>query len=405
MGDERFVLHVDIDAFFVACEVAVNPELRGKPVIVGGKRGVRGVVASASYEARRFGVRSGMPTQQALRLCPQCIVVPHHFGLYEAMSRRFFAILQSLAPRVEPLSIDEAYLDLTGVAPDFAATAAFARNLLQETRRRLRLGVSGGLAVRRIVAKMATEEAKPNGFKAVPPEETLAFLARHPLEAVPGIGPKTLKILKRLGMHTVRDLQQTPLEQLRRVLPEGPAFALYALARGQEVPRYTGRSHRVSREVTLEEDLAWGDRLEALFLGLADDVAMALVAENLWALGVQVRVRYPNFKTVGRQRRLTEATRDPRELFRIGRDLILPLVQGQRVRLIGIGAFHLVRHPPLSLFGARPSQNADALARVLKQIRETYGPQAVRFARELLDPSEPRIHFGRSFHGDRQNVQ
>ncbi len=169
MAPTPFYLHLDIDAFFVACEVAVNPELRGKPVIVGGKRGVRGVVASASYEARKFGVRSGMPTQQALRLCPQCIVVPHHFALYEAVSHRFFSLLRRLAPRVEPLSIDEAYLDLTGVADSPEEVVAFARELLETVRRHLKMGVSGGLATRRLVAKMATEHAKPNGFLWVPP--------------------------------------------------------------------------------------------------------------------------------------------------------------------------------------------------------------------------------------------
>ncbi len=216
---------------------------------------------------------------------------------------------------------------------------------------------------------------------------------------MPGIGPKTLKILEQMGLKTVQDLQKTPLEALRRFLPDGPAYALHALAFGRQVPRYTSRSHRISREVTLEEDREWNEELQALFLGLADDVAMALVSENQWAMGVGVRVRYPDFKTVSRQQRLPEATRDPRVLFQVGQQLIRPLVRGHRVRLVGIAALFLVRHPPLSLFGPEPQD----LARVLQQVRETYGPQAVRFARELLEPIEPRIRFGRAFHGQRSN--
>ncbi len=392
----RYVLHLDLDAFFVACEQAVNPELRGKPVIVGGKRGRRGVVASASYEARRFGVRSGMPTHQALRLCPQCIVMPHHFALYEAVSRRFFGLLRQWAPRVEPVSIDEAYLDLTGVADTEAAILAFARDLLERVRQHLHLGVSGGLAQYPLVAKMATEHAKPNGFLFVPPEETQAFLARHPLEAVPGIGPKTLKILQRMGLKTVQDLQETPVAVLRQAFPEGQVLALQALARGRRVPRYGGRERRISREVTLEKDLPLDETLKALLLGLADDVAMALAAEGFWALGVGVRVRYPDFRTVSRQRRLPEATRDPRRLFHQALDLLPPLLEGRRARLVGVFTFHLVRQPPLSLFPEAPSRDTD-LARVLQHLRETHGAQAVRFARELLEPLEPHPRFGTAF--------
>ncbi len=392
MGTQTFYLHLDIDAFFVACEEAVNPHLRGKPVIVGGKRGRRGVVASASYEARKYGVRSGMPTQQALRLCPHCVVIPHHFALYQTMSQRFFAILTHLAPKVEPLSIDEAYLDLTGVADTEQGIVAFARHVLQETRRQLRLSVSGGLAIRRIVAKMATEHAKPQGFYVVPPSQTQAFLGRHRLEEVPGIGPKTLARLHQLGLFTVRDLQETPLRVLRERFPDGLAYALHALAYGQEVPRYIGRERRISREVTLEEDLPWSEPLWALLLNLADDVAMALVTENLWALGVGVRVRYPNFRTVSRQRKLTEATRDPRVLYRLAHQLLKPLVQGRRVRLIGIFTFHPVQHPPLSLFPSASStgpKDGQDLAQVLQRIRRTHGPHALRFARQLLEPSPP----------------
>jgi len=310
------VLHLDLDAFFASVEQRDKPSLRGKPVVVGGL-GQRGVVATASYEARVFGVRSAMPTHEARRRCPQAAFLVGRFGAYHAASRQVMGVLRGLSPLVEPLSMDEAFVDLR------AATTAidFSRSGLEMLIKQLKDDVRGatdgltasvGVATSKFIAKVATELAKPDGWSIIEAGEELALLRPMPVGVIPGVGPVTQQKLHRIGIHTVADLQLGAFDELAQVIGKTHAQALIdlAYARDDRPVEPDRETKSISVEDTFETDLVSRPELSAILVRDARQVAARLRAARLFAHTVTIKVRLHDFSTLTRSRTLFNPTED-----------------------------------------------------------------------------------------------
>lgn len=339
----RTIVHADLDAFFAAVEQLDNPDLRGKPVVVGGPPEARGVVAAASYEARRFGVRSAMPMARALRLCPHAVRVPPRFDRYAQLSRQVMEIFRSITPLVEPLSLDEAFLDVTREVSRYGSPEELVRHLKARVREECDLTLSVGVGTNKTVAKIASDMGKPDGLVVVPPGEEASFLEPLPVRALWGIGPRTEALLAREGIHTVGDLAQADPGRMERLL--GSRAALFqAMARGADPrPVETERRRKsVGAETTFPRDLPYGPELRHALSSIAAEVAERLRRRELKAGTVVLKLRYADFRTVTRQRRLPAPTDDPQDIARAALGLLEGVArEKERFRLLGIHALHL----------------------------------------------------------------
>jgi DNA polymerase-4 len=339
----RAIVHLDLDAFFAAVEVLENPSLAGKPLIVGGRPGGRGVVTTASYAARTYGVRSAMPTFQAMKLCPEAIVVPPRHQLYSQYSRRVMAVLREATPLMQQVSIDEAFLDLTDQVTVWDETVDLARAVQVRVRDEIGLSASLGVASNRLVAKVASDQDKPGGLTVVRPGEEAAFLAPLPVRALWGIGPVTAERLAELGVITIGDLARLSDETLRASFGRhGPSMA--CRARGiDDQPLVTEHEIKtVSQETTFDRDLADLRALKVHLWKLSQGVARRLARHDLVAGCIALKLRYANFETLTRQMSLAVPTADELEIYRAALGLLEKVWQpGQRVRLLGVGARHL----------------------------------------------------------------
>ncbi len=273
----RTIIHADLDAFFASVEQLDNPDLRGKPVVVGGPPESRGVVAAASYEVRRFGVHSAMPMSRALRLCPDAIRVPPRFDRYIELSRKVMAVFRALTPLVEPMSLDEAFLDVSGWVDDGANPERIGRDLKDEVRKATGLTVSIGMGTSKSIAKVASDAGKPDGLLIVPPGGEAAFLAPMPVRALWGVGPKTEMRLTRLGIRTIGDMARLDDDAAERLLGSRGAY-MRDLARGiDDAPVVTQHERKsVGAETTFAQDLPDGPELRAALQRLAGNVSRAL---------------------------------------------------------------------------------------------------------------------------------
>jgi DNA polymerase IV len=394
----RLILHVDMDAFYASIEVRDNPEYRGKPVIVGAPPDRRGVVAACSYEARRYGIRSAMPSREAFARCPEAVFLPVDMRRYREVSGQLFQLLDTFTPRVEPVSIDEAFLDLTGcpppagtrVAADGTATpldvAGMVKARIGET---LRLPVSVGVAPNKFLAKLASELAKPDGLREIRAEAAIEVLAPLPVTALWGVGGQTRDRLRSLGIQTVGDLQRTPASMLRAALGF-VAEHLAQLSRGLddrpvEVERET---KSIGRETTFDQDTA-DEQVLARTLGvLAEDVARALRAEGLHGKTVTLKLRYSNFHTLTRAVTLPTPTDSGADVLRAAARLFGRLGALPRpVRLIGVSISALGRADVKqgALFG--DNDTGARVNEVMDAINERFGAGTVRPARDV-DPPE-----------------
>lgn len=336
------ILHVDMDAFYAAVEVLYDPSLRGLPLIIGGRDG-RSVVSSASYEARRFGVRSAMPVGQALRLCPTARVVPPDFTRYRAVSAQVMEIFQSITPLVEQLSIDEAFLDVRGVRRLWGSPGEIAALIRRRVRDEVGITCSVGVAATKHVAKMASTVSKPDGMLVVPASRTQEFLDPRPVGAMWGVGPKAAEALQRRGIRLIRDVREAPAEALERAV--GPALGqrMQALARGLDARSVeTERVEKsVGHEETFDRDIDDRDLLRSELLRLADRVGARLRTSGWRAGAVAIKIRFADFTTVSRTVSLSEPT-DVGQ--RIGETAIALFAQIERrdpVRLVGVRAERL----------------------------------------------------------------
>jgi DNA polymerase-4 len=331
------ILHVDMDAFFASVEVRERPELRGRPVVVGGL-GPRGVVSSASYEARRFGVHSAMPMGQARRLCPRATYLSPDFSRYTAASRAVMEIFNEVTPLVEPLSLDEAFLDVAGARRRLGAPAEVARLIRRRVAAELRLTCSVGVAPSKFVAKLASGRAKPDGLLVVPAGRVVEYLHRLPVAALWGVGERTAAALHRLGLATVADLASSRPEALRSALGEAVGGHLYELSWGRD-PRpvsAVAAEKSIGAETTFDTDVTDPDEIRRTLLALAGRVAARARAAGMVGRTIALKVRFADFRTINRSRTPHTATDVARELFDVGWALFGALGTREPVRLVGL---------------------------------------------------------------------
>ena len=375
------IFHIDLDAFFVSVEQVLNPELKGKPVIVGGDPERRGVVASASYEARPFGIHAGMPSSKARRLCPQAIFIRSHFSLYKDASAKFMKILGDFSPYIEPLGLDEAYLDVTGCEEPYGSPRQLALAIKERIYKELNITASVGIATCKVVAKIASDLCKPDGLLQIAPGEEQAFLNPLPVAKLPGVGKKTEQSLKEIGVTTIGELANLPLDTIKRQFGATGAV-LHSYARGiddREVEA-PGEAKSISQQLTFARDTLDRNFLEANLHNLCQEVCQELRSQNKRAKCVAIRLRYADFKTITRQVILREASNVTQVIFATAQQLLSKALaqQGKPIRLIGIRISSLVgegKQLPMFDSGIEKPEHLD---KAIDKIRRKYGSTAIK---------------------------
>ncbi|HEY5998302.1 MAG TPA: DNA polymerase IV [bacterium] len=384
----RWIAHLDMDCFFVSVERLLDPSLAGRPVVVGGDPGGRGVVASASYEARRFGVRSAMASRHAKQLCPHLIFVPGHHRLYGEHHRKVRTILERWAPVVEAASIDEFYLDFTGCNLIYdGGVFPLLRRIRARIADELGLPSSAGLAGNRLVAKIGSRLAKPAGVAWIPHGAEADILAPLPVRALPGVGPVTAAALQRLGVTSIGQLASMPANALAAALGSwGPDLARRARGESDSPVGEGGERKSVGHETTFDEDTADPVLLEATLCRLVGKAAHRLRRTGMKAGGITVKVRYADFRTVTRSRALPAGSDRDGDLLAAARELLLGAAGARvRVRLIGISLERLRSSgEQLGLFGAARDARRAALYPAVDRLREKYGFGALELATSSL---------------------
>jgi len=383
---QRTVMHIDLDAFFVSVEQVDNPELKGKPVVVGGKPGSRGVVATASYEARAFGLHSGMPTATAVRLCPQAIFIQGNYHRYIEVSKKFMAILADFSFFLEPGGLDEAYLDVTGFESLHGSIHQMALKIKSRVKDELGVIASIGIASCKVVAKVASDESKPDGLLEVPLGEEAAFLAPLAIRKLPGIGKKTEQVLTGLGIRTIGQLARMPQLALKSRFGVFGEW-LYNHANGIDNSPVTppAEAKSISRETTFEQDTRDNVILSGTMRNLAERVGADLRKQGKQAKCVSIKVRYTDFTTITRQRTMPQMTDLDQTIFQIGKDLLQLAMTKERqaIRLIGIGVSSL-SEPGQQLFLMNSTeQRLEKLNRAVDRIRDKYGFSSIQTGRTM----------------------
>jgi DNA polymerase-4 len=338
-GDDTrcHILHVDMDAFYASVEVRRRPQLRGLPVIVGGT-GNRGVVSSASYEARARGVRSAMPTIKARSLCPDAIFLPGDFAAYQEASQAVMSIFRDVTPLVEPLSVDEAFLDVAGAERLFGRPVQIARDLRARIQREQRLTCSIGVASTKFVAKLASTRSKPDGLLVIPADRVLEFLHPLPVDALWGVGERSAEQLRRFGLRTVADVANSSPSLLRSAVGQAGAAHLFELAWGRD-PRSvnTDREEKsIGAETTFDVDVSDPESIRKTLLALSGIVGTRLRAAGQSGRTVAIKVRFSDFTTINRSRTVPVATDVTREIFEIAAALFTAINTSERIRLVGV---------------------------------------------------------------------
>jgi DNA polymerase-4 len=372
------IIHVDLDAFFAAVEQRDRPELRGKPVIVGGDPRSRGVVSTASYEARRFGVHSAMPLATAIKLCPDGVFLPVDGAKYQRVSREVMAVLRRFTPAVEQVSIDEAFLDVAGSEALFGPAPEIARRIKAEVLAATKLTVSVGVATSKLVAKVASDLRKPDGLVIVEAGQEAAFLAPLEIRRLWGIGPKTAERLNGLGIRTIGELAALPVETLTRVLGEHGA-TLHERALGIDPDPVIGggeAAKSVSHETTFAVDVTDAAEIERTLLALSEGVSARLRAAGLRAGTVAVKIRDSSFRTITRQKQLAEPSDLTEPIWRAAADLARPEVRGKKIRLLGVAATGLGAPEQTTMFEA-VDERRRRVVEATDAVRRRFGDRAV----------------------------
>lgn len=385
------ILHVDMDAFYAMATLLSHPELVGTPVIIGG--GNRGVVLSATYEARRFGVASAMPMTRARRLCPQATVLPPDHRLYAAISSAVMETFRAVTPDIEPLSLDEAFLDVSGAVRRLGSPATIGAQIRDTIHDEQGITCSVGVSSTKFVAKIASGLAKPDGMVVVPRDEVIPFVQQLPVGALWGVGEKTEEQLTRLGLRTVADIAHTPLPTLVRGLGEATGTHLHELSWGRD-PRSVQREHReksIGADETFEYDIDDPHEIHRHLLKLSDRVGARLRAARLTGRTVSIKVRFSDFTTITRARTLREPTDGSREIYETATSLFDALgLQRARVRLVGVRLEKLVaveQAPIQGLLGEAEHGWRDA-DRAIDRASARFGAGSVRPA-SLIDKGRP----------------
>ncbi|MDQ1335545.1 MAG: polymerase [Thermodesulfobacteriota bacterium] len=380
---QKSIIHLDMDAFYPAVEVRDHPELKGKPVIVGGGR-ERGVVSSASYEARKFGVHSAQPMATAMRLCPHGIFLPVRMSRYQEVSRQVFEIFHSFTPLVEPLSIDEAFLDVTGVERLSGPPREIALKIKEKVLDETGLTVSAGVAPSKFVAKIASDMDKPDGLTVVPPDRVREFLDPLPVDKMWGVGKVTQQVLARLGVRTFQDLTQIPVGLLERTLGKHGA-AMHRLAMGidDRVVEPGHETKSIGHEETFARDILDLEEARKEILSLAGRVARRMRREDVRGLTVSLKIKYADFTLITRAVTLTEPVDDSGEIYATACRLLEKTEVGRRpVRLIGVSLSQLSspdKETQLRLFDDdRASLKRKGLTLALDSICDKFGEKSIQ---------------------------
>ena len=375
----RWIAHVDLDAFYASCEQRDEPAYRGRPVVVGALPGGRGVVAACSYEAREYGIHSAMPIGEAYRRCPDAVYLRPDMAKYQQISKEVFAILASITPVVEKASIDEAYLDVSGLEKLLGPPTAIARTIKARIQAATGLAASVGIGPNRLIAKLGSEHRKPDGLTVVAPNEVLEFLAPMPVSNLRGVGRQTLKQFERLRIRTVAELRQAAPARLEQAL--GPRAArsfrnqALGIASDAVVPDRARKS--ISKERTFDTDLDDADALRDRLQELAAGVARIARAEGLAGRVVTLKIRFSGFETHTRQRKLASATNDERQILKTAWSLAQSEDLPRRpVRLVGVGISSLdaADQSQADLFGDHATQPDDRrVLQAIDQVAERFG--------------------------------
>ncbi len=378
----KAIIHLDMDAFYAAVEVLDNPSLKGKPVVVGGGK-KRGVVSSASYEARKFGVHSAQPVATAMRLCPPGIFLPVRMQRYREVSQQVFEIFHRFSPLVEPLSLDEAFLDLTGSTRLFGSVVEVARKIKQQVAAETGLTVSAGVAPSKFVAKIASDIQKPDGLTIVPQKKVREFLNPLPIEKLWGVGKTTRKTLSQLGVKTIGDLSRLPSELLvKRLGKQGLHLHLLATGVDEREVQSERQVKSIGHEETYPEDIRDMTSVKKELLSLATRVARRLRRNNFIGRTITLKVKYQDFVQITRSITLPEPSDDGREIFQNCCDLLRKTEVGKRpVRLLGISVSQLSmfdEEEQLALFNQiEVGEKRKKLNRALDTISDKFGEEAI----------------------------
>ena len=384
------ILHVDMDAFYASVEERDDPKIKGKAVVVGVGR--RGVVSAANYEARKFGIRAAMPIYKAKALAPHAVFIAPNMARYTEVSEQVMAIFRDVTPHVEPISLDEAFLDVTGARRLLGSGIEIADQIRKRVEKDLGITCSVGIAHNKFIAKIASGHCKPNGVLQVDPEKMLEFL--HPLAAneIWGVGPKTNELLEKMGLFTIADIANTPRSTLIRVLGQASGASLYELAWGRDyrdvITEHAEKS--ISASQTFDVDLYQPEEILKEFLRLTEKSADRMRAKGLAANTISIKVRFSDFKTISRSKTLDLPTTGTQEIFEVAKSLYLSLdLDRVLVRLVGVALDSLVENDDVTqmVLGERTSswQQAD---RAIDRVKAKFGSGSLRPARLVDDKDE-----------------
>ncbi len=381
---QRQIIHVDMDAFYASVEQRDNPNLQGKPVVVGGTPNSRGVASTCSYEARKYGIRSAMPLAEAERRCPQAIFLPVDIPKYYEVSQQIHRIFENYTPLVEPISLDEAFLDVTASLRLFGSAQMIALEIKNRIKEELKLTASVGLACNKFLAKLASDIQKPDGFVIINEEEIQAFLDPLPIERIWGVGPKTAEQLHKLNIRTIKDLKNIDEAFLRKKFGLSGS-QLYYLARGiDKRPVEPGREAKsIGRETTFSEDLLDRETLQTYILGLSTDVGRKLRKGSFRAKTITLKVRLADFKTVSRSKTLESYTNLDQDIFREASLLFKDLQLKQPIRLIGVSVRNLTSGEIQQSLFETDNRDQEKLTKTIDTIKERFGENSITLARLL----------------------
>lgn len=390
-------LHADMDAFFAAVEQLDHPEWRGKPVVVGSPPDRRGVVSTASYEARRFGIRSAMPAREAGRRCPHAIFVPPNGKRYSELSRQIFSIFRDFTPLVEPVSIDEAFMDISGATGLFGEPPVIAETIRKTVNEQTGLTVSIGVAPNKFLAKLASDMNKPDGLTIVPCQasEIRSFLAPLPVGRLWGVGRVTTQALSRAGFKTVSDLQAASRESLLQMLGAHGAEHLKRLAFGIDEREITMETPEksISKEHTFDTDCRDARIIQQVLHDMVEDVGRRLREGKFYASVGRIKLRWNDFRTITRQRQFTIPVRDDFSLRELATNLFVKEPLYRPIRLIGFGVtgLQVSRDEQLDLFGSGVARRQrEALSDTIDQVRKQFGPSALKHGSRAAHSQVPK---------------
>lgn len=381
---QRWIIHVDMDAFFAAVEQRDNPELRGCPVIIGGT-GMRGVVATASYEARKFGVHSAMSSIEARRRCPQGIFLPSDHEKYSRVSQDILRIFSDFSPLLEPLSLDEAFLDVTGMEGVFASPVDIAVKIKERIKAELDLTASAGVAPNKFLAKLASDINKPDGLMVIRPEEVDSILADMPVSRLWGVGKTTAQTLTKLGFKTIGQVAQADPELIAKHCGQ-LGYTLHQLANGQDSrlvePEWQPKS--IGKEITFAQDLTALEDIKTELWAQVEKVGWRLRRQKLSGRTITIKIRFASFRTITRSRTLAVAANLDETIYQVAAEIVSKVVLNEGVRLLGVTVSGLVAAGgQMSLFD-QGNEKAEAVTKAIDKVKERFGEAAVTRGRAMI---------------------